>query len=93
MTVYRDKSREGVLNNLSNESAQTKPSKYESFKRPPELNYDIHYIKVAGENWIVLIGLFENKPYEVFVVSTGKSLFRKILSLVKLLNQNAQATF
>ncbi len=66
VTVYRDKSREGVLNNLSNESAQIKPSKYESFKRPPELNCDIHYIKVAGENWIVLIGLFENKPYEVF---------------------------
>lgn len=64
VTVYRDKSREGVLNNVSNSSKKT--SKLAWFKRPEELNCDIHHIKVSGNNWIVLVGLFENKPYEVF---------------------------
>lgn len=36
-------------------------------KRPKELPCDIHKVKVKGENFIVCVGLYENKPYEVFV--------------------------
>ena len=36
-------------------------------KRPTVLPCDIHKIKVKGENFIVCVGLYEDKPYEVFV--------------------------
>lgn len=36
-------------------------------KRPKELPCDIHKVKVKGENFIVCVGLYEGKPYEVFV--------------------------
>ncbi|WP_158996484.1 TSCPD domain-containing protein [Pigmentibacter ruber] len=65
VTVYRDKSREGVLNNIEL-STNIKKSKFATFKRPELLDCDIHYIKVAAQNWIVLIGKFDNVPYEVF---------------------------
>ena len=35
-------------------------------KRPKNLIADFHSIKVKGEQFIVLVGLLENKPYEVF---------------------------
>lgn len=35
-------------------------------KRPKNLIADFHSIKVRGEQFIVLVGLLENKPYEVF---------------------------
>lgn len=39
-------------------------SKY--IKRPKELEADYYQIKVKGETFIVLVGLMNNKPYEIF---------------------------
>lgn len=39
-------------------------------KRPKELTCDIHFTNIKGVNWIVLIGLLNNNPFEVFC---GKS--------------------
>lgn len=36
-------------------------------KRPIELLCEIHKVKVKGENFIVCVGMYDNKPYEVFV--------------------------
>lgn len=63
ITVYRSGcKREGILttgntNNISNIKAP---------KRPKELVADLHLVKVKGEQFIVLIGLLNNKPYEIF---------------------------
>lgn len=35
-------------------------------KRPKELPCDINQVKVKGEGWTILIGLFGDKPYEIF---------------------------
>jgi ribonucleoside-diphosphate reductase alpha chain len=35
-------------------------------KRPKELPCDIHQVKVSGESWTMLVGLFGDQPYEVF---------------------------
>ena len=43
-------------------------------KRPATLPCDIHKIKVKGENFIVCVGLYENKPYEVFVFRILKNI-------------------
>ncbi|MBX9838716.1 hypothetical protein [Silvanigrella sp.] len=66
VTVYRDKSREGVLNHITDKSNNKNLSKLVSFKRPQEVICDIHQTNVSGQKWIVLIGLIEDIPYEVF---------------------------
>lgn len=62
-TIYRDGCREGVLNKVE------KPKTIEDRqapKRPKELEADYYQVKVRGEQFIVLVGLLEGKPYEIF---------------------------
>ena len=62
-TIYRDNCREGVLNKVD------KPKVIENRqapKRPKELEADYYQVKVKGEQFIVLVGLLEGRPYEIF---------------------------
>lgn len=59
-TVYRDGCRDGILNSLNNISSKG------IIKRPKNLPADYYQIKVKGEQFIVLVGLLNNRPYEVF---------------------------
>lgn len=46
------------------------PTKQEGYKkRPKQLETDYYEIKVKGQHFIVLVGLLEGKPYEVFCYS------------------------
>lgn len=63
ITIYRDGCREGVLTQVE------KPKTIEGRqapKRPKELEADYYQVKVKKEQFIVLVGLLEGKPYEVF---------------------------
>jgi len=63
-TVYRSGCfREGILTTKKPINMQAVGAP----KRPKELPCDIHKVKVKGENFIVCVGLYEEKPYEVFV--------------------------
>jgi len=67
ITVYRAGSRTGVL--ISKEDSKKdniKIQKTTSPRRPKELPCDIHHITAEGKKWIVIIGLLEGDPYEVF---------------------------
>lgn len=55
-TVYVDGSRSGVL--IKDEKNK--------FDRPESLPCDIYVVKVNGKDWVVLIGLNNNNPYEIF---------------------------
>lgn len=65
MTIYRDGSRSGVL---VSKSAEKKPSivATRAPKRPESLPCDIHRTQIGGEPYVMLIGLMEGAPYEVF---------------------------
>lgn len=64
VTIYRAGcNREGILTTKEPDSIPVTGAP----KRPTVLPCDIHKIKVKGENFIVCIGLYEDKPYEVFV--------------------------
>lgn len=66
-TVYVDGSRSGVL--VSTETKQNNTFEYkDAVKRPKELNCDVHVTTNRGVKWNVIVGLFDNKPYEVFAV-------------------------
>lgn len=63
ITIYRDGCREGVLTQVE------KPKTIEGRqapKRPKELEADAYLIKAKGEQFIILVGMSESKPYEVF---------------------------
>lgn len=70
ITIYRDGCREGVLTNISekkkDDSTSTNFETRKAPKRPKELEADYYQVKVKGEQFIVLVGLMEGKPYEVF---------------------------
>lgn len=65
ITVYRSGcKREGILVTEKKDETIFAPAK--APKRPKELPADLYTVKVNGETFIVLVGLLENKPYEVF---------------------------
>ena len=63
VTVYRDGSRSGVLVSSKEENLDESPV---IRKRPKTLECDIHSTIIGGKNWKVIIGLLDDKPYEVF---------------------------
>ena len=76
MTVYRDGSRDGVLNGLNDKpQAQEKPNQ-PAIKRPKELRADVIRFRNNNEAWVALIGLREDgSPYEIFTGKTDDDRF------------------
>lgn len=81
ITVYRDGSRSGVL---VSDSANKNPNftYNDAVKRPKELPAEMHVISALGSKFTVVVGLLDNKPYEVFAASyipeDGKSRMGKL---------------
>ena len=69
VTVYRDGSRSGVL--VCEKTTQTEDRASMKFvdntapKRPESLPCEIHHATIKGEKWTILIGLLDDRPYEV----------------------------
>jgi len=66
VTVYRDGSRSGVL--IANDKKSKEETINSDFpkKRPTELEADVVRFQNQKEKWIAFVGIFENKPYEIF---------------------------
>lgn len=67
VTVYRDGCRTGVLVTDSNKQKQTFEHN-DAPKRPACLPVEIHTTVSKGIKWNVIVGIFDNKPYEVFAI-------------------------
>ena len=63
ITVYVDGSRSGVL--LTNKEEDELFSQNNAPKRPIELSCEIHRSRIQGEEWTILVGLMNGKPYEI----------------------------
>lgn len=70
-TIYRDGSRSGVLVSDSAKK-DTEPKFRETMppKRPQRLEAAVVRFKNSNEDWIGVIGLYDNRPYEIF---TGRA--------------------
>ena len=68
ITVYRDGSRSGVLisNDDKKEEKVNKITKTTAPTRDKSLKCDIHHVTANKQKWVVIIGLLEGDPYEVF---------------------------
>ena len=76
MTVYRNNCRTGVLvSEKNNESDQRNGEdifKNNAPKRPKELPGELHFTKIKGENYFVIVGLMNKvNPYEIFIGNNG----------------------
>lgn len=67
-TVYREGSRDGVL--ISNKKDKAEGNSNFPNKRPAVLECDVIRFKNSHEDWVAFVGLFENRPYEVFTGMT-----------------------
>ena len=65
ITVYVDGSRSGVLVTKSEAASNEVFPQSRAPKRPDEVECDIHHTTIHGEKWVVLVGLMDEKPYEV----------------------------
>ncbi|MDR1198848.1 MAG: adenosylcobalamin-dependent ribonucleoside-diphosphate reductase [Prevotellaceae bacterium] len=63
ITVYRDGSRSGILVPANDEK---EPMNKMPSKRPASLDADVIRFANGNEQWIAFVGLYENKPYEIF---------------------------
>lgn len=64
-TVYVEGSRSGVL--VSNDKKDNNKFEYrDAIKRPKSITGESHTTIVKGDKYAVIIGLLDNKPYEVF---------------------------
>ena len=70
-TVYRDGCRGGVLVSVDSKQQKSDNTFEETHapKRPRTLPAFYHTLHSAGKTYSVIIGLYENKPYEVFIAS------------------------
>jgi ribonucleoside-diphosphate reductase alpha chain len=71
MTIYREGSRSGVL--ISNDKNKEDLQEFQETKAPPRpkiLEAEVVRFQNAHEKWIAVVGLFNDRPYEIF---TGKA--------------------
>jgi len=62
VTVYRSGCLRGAVLSTSTNNNDSRVAE----KRPKELEADLHLVKANGEQFIVVVGLLNDKPYEVF---------------------------
>ena len=67
ITVYRDGSRDGVLISSETNKSRDEFNYVDAVKRPKQLDAEVHMTKVGGVPHYVIVGLLNNKPYEIFI--------------------------
>lgn len=87
-TIYRSGCRSGVLVDKSKEEKpKNKIQKNDAPKRPASIEAEVHFSKVKGDDYYVVVGLLEDDPYEVFAginIDTGKQFIKKTITTGKL---------
>jgi ribonucleoside-diphosphate reductase alpha chain len=77
VTVYRDGSRSGVL--IANETKEEKESRgvreNHAPKRPKKVEAEIVRFQNNHEKWIAVVGIIEDRPYEIFTGPLEDFLF------------------
>jgi len=84
ITVYRDGCRSGVLVKEEPAAPKEQLKKTDALKRPADVACDIHKLTIKGNHLIVLVGLVNGEPYEVFAFTSPEEKLPKSGTLKKL---------
>lgn len=91
-TSYREGTMTAVLSSgstaVSNEEIKGVP-RTKAAARPDEMSCDIHQITSAGEKWVVIVGLLDNDPYEVFAMKQSRLHLPKHVTQGKLIKEKS----
>ena len=79
ITVYRDGSRSGVLVSTETNANRDTFEYVDAIKRPKVLEAEVHMTKVGGVPHYVIVGLLNNKPYEIFIENKELPIGKGIL--------------
>lgn len=66
ITIFRENCARLAILNKGTELKEEIPTDRQAPKRPKTLEADCYQVKVKGETFIVMVGLYDNIPYEVF---------------------------
>ena len=68
ITVYRKNSRSAIIGEATSRSSDqpTLITECHAPKRPKELVCDVHRVSIKGAQYLVLVGLLNGEPYEIF---------------------------
>jgi len=71
LTTYREGTMTAVLESVTHReklanNSNTKFAEHHAPKRPEELPCDIYHMQVRGEKWNFFVGLYDDRPYEIF---------------------------
>ena len=69
LTIYRDKSRDGVLISESEKKQKEEKKLFQDNhapKRPKRVSSDIIRFQNNHEKWIAVVGILDGRPYEIF---------------------------
>ena len=77
ITVYRDGSRSGVLvaNNTKKKDSEESIIEHNAPKRPQTLEAEIVRFQNNHEKWVAVVGIFNERPYEIFTGPAEDFLF------------------
>ena len=78
ITVYRDGSRSGVLVSES-QTDNTEFDYKDAVKRPKELKAEAHISQTKGVHYSIIVGLLDDKPYEIFIESQDRLIGEGII--------------
>lgn len=84
ITCYVDGSRSGILVDAKLSKTEELFEQHKAPKRPKVLKANSFTIKSLGNTYCVLVGLFQNKPYEVFVMQQPSVSLDKDGSITKI---------
>ena len=84
ITCYVDGSRSGILVDAKLSKTEELFEQHKAPKRPKVLKANSFTIKSLGNTYCVLVGLFQNKPYEVFVMKQPSVSLDKDGSITKI---------
>lgn len=87
-TTYREGTMASVLAR-TNEATGGKNWQTKAMPRPKELSCDIFRVKSHQTQWLVLVGLYDDSPYEVFALKQGSLYLSSSIERGKLIKESA----
>lgn len=88
-TSYREGTMATVLAVKSGVESVTGIPRTKGMKRPKVLDCDIHQITTNGQKWVVLVGLLDKDPYEVFAMKLSSLHLPAELAKGKLIKESS----
>ncbi len=96
ITIYRDGSRDGVLNSINEKKKEEiindKFKDNDAPKRPKRLDGEIMRFQNNSEKWIAVVGLLDGRPYELFTgkLENGLSKLPQYVTKCKIVRQKTE---